>query len=163
MSRKIALAGAVFAALGMVTAAPAMAQYRQEIRNDMRQCAATAGPAVLVTVNGVRSSAGNIRVQAYRATSGEWLQKGRWLSRIEAPAQAGTMTFCVPVPEAGSYGIAVRHDVNGNGKTDLRTDGGGMSNNPAINIFNMGRPNHTKTAIAVGDGVRPIRIDMKYM
>ncbi|MCM3274417.1 DUF2141 domain-containing protein, partial [Paenibacillus elgii] len=30
-----------------------------------------------------------------------------------------SMTVCVPLPEAGVYGIAVRHDVNGNGKTDI--------------------------------------------
>jgi uncharacterized protein (DUF2141 family) len=160
---RIALAGTALAALGLATAAPAVAQYRQEVRNDVRQCAGQAGPAVLVTVNGVSSSSGVVRVQAYRATAGDWLQKGRWLSRIEEPARAGTMTFCVPLPAAGSYGIAVRHDANGNGETDLRQDGGGMSNNPSINIFNLGRPSHTSTAIPVGNTVSSIRIRMRYM
>lgn len=160
---RIALAGAALAALGLAATAPAVAQYRQELRNDVRQCAGQAGPAVLVTVNGVSTSSGVVRVQAYRATAGDWLQKGRWLSRIEEPARAGTMTFCVPLPAAGSYGIAVRHDANGNGKTDLRQDGGGMSNNPSINIFNLGRPSHTSTAIAVGNTVSSIRIRMRYM
>ncbi len=73
------------------------------------------------------------------------------------------MTVCVPLPEAGSYGIAVRHDVNGNGKTDLSRDGGGMSNNPSINIFNLGKPSYTKTAFAVGNAPRTITITMKYM
>ena len=82
---------------------------------------------------------------------------------IELPARAGSMTVCVPLPDAGSYGIAVRHDVNGNGKTDLSSDGGGMSNNPSINIFNLGKPSYTKTAFAVGNGPRTITITMKYM
>ena len=73
------------------------------------------------------------------------------------------MTFCVPVPSAGSYGIAVRHDVNGNGRTDLRTDGGAMSNNPSINVFNLGRPSWRATAFAVGEDVRRITIRMRYM
>ena len=156
----------VAAAVGiaaLATAVPAAAQYRQKIGNDMSQCTRGSGPAVMVTVDGVKASQGRIRVQSYRANSSEWLGKGKWLNRIEAPARAGTMTFCVPVPATGSYGIAVRHDVNGNGSTDLRTDGGGMSNNPSINIFNLGKPSYTKTAFSVGNGVKSIRIQMKYM
>jgi len=156
---------AIFAlgALGLIVATPASAQYKQELRNDMRRCTAGSDPAVAITVDGVKSSSGSIRVQAYRATPGEWLQKGRWLSRIEMPARAGTMTFCMPVPAAGSYAIAVRHDVNGNGDTDIRTDGGAMSNNPSINIFNLGKPSVSKTAFTVGNGVKAIRVQMKYL
>jgi uncharacterized protein (DUF2141 family) len=79
------------------------------------------------------------------------------------PARAGSMTFCVPMPASGVYGIAVRHDVNGNGETDITTDGGGMSNNPSINIFNLGKPSYTKVGVPVSDGVKSIRILMKYM
>jgi uncharacterized protein (DUF2141 family) len=151
------------AVVGLAGASPALAQYKQEIRNDMRRCAAGEGPAVMVTVDGVKSSSGKLRVQAYRATSADWLQKGRWLSRIEVPARAGTMTFCVPVSSAGRYAIAVRHDVNGNGDTDIRTDGGAMSNNPSINIFNLGKPSYTKTGFDVGRGVKSIRVQMRYL
>lgn len=163
MNRKLAVVSAALAAFGLVTAAPASAQYRQEIGNDLSRCSSGSGPAVLVTVDGVSASSGQIRVQSYRATPSDWLQKGRWINRIETLARAGTMTFCVPLPAVGSYGIAVRHDVNGNGKTDISSDGGGMSNNPSINIFNLGRPGHRSVAVPVGDGVRTIRIQMKYM
>lgn len=157
------VAAAVVAALGFAGAAPAFAQYKQEIRNDLQRCTAGSGPAVMVTVEGIASSRGNVRVQSYRATAADWLQRGRWLSRIQVPARAGTMTFCLPVSGAGNYAIAVRHDVNGNGGTDIRTDGGGMSNNPSINIFNLGKPSYTKTSFPVGDGVKSIRVQMKYM
>jgi uncharacterized protein (DUF2141 family) len=149
--------------VGLAAATPALAQYKQEIRNDMRRCSAGEGPAVMVTVDGVKSGSGKLRVQAYRATSADWLQKGRWLSRIEVPARAGTMTFCMPVPAAGRYAIAVRHDANGNGDTDIRTDGGAMSNNPSINIFNLGKPSVTKTGFDVGRSVKSIRVQMRYM
>jgi uncharacterized protein (DUF2141 family) len=118
---------------------------------------------VNVTVTGIKSGAGNVRVQLYRATKQDWLATGRWLYRIEVPARAGTMTFCVPAPEAGSYGVAVRHDINGNGDTDLTQDGGGMSNNPSINIFNLGKPSYSKTAFQVGGEPRAITIRMRYM
>ena len=142
--------------------APASAQYRQKISNDMGKCAAGAGPAVRVTVQGIKSSSGRVRVQSYRGTEADWLESGRWIYRMEAPAKAGTMTFCMPVPSAGTYGIAVRHDVNGNGKTDIRADGGAMSNNPSINIFNLGKPSYKKTRFDVGNGVESISIQMRY-
>lgn len=154
---------ALVAVIAMAAMSPALAQYRSEIRNDPARCRPGAGPAIQVTVEGVKATHGLLRIQSYRATSAEWLQKGKWLSRIEVPAHAGVMTVCMPVPAAGIYGIAIRHDLNGNGETDIMSDGGGMSNNPSINVFNLGKPSYTKVGVAVDDGVRPIRITMKYM
>jgi len=135
----------------------------QKISNNLGNCRAGSGPAVYVTVSGIKSSTGKVRLQSYNGTKAEWLKKGRWLSRIEVPARGGVMKFCVPVPSAGTYGIAIRHDANGNNKTDISKDGGGMSNNPSINIFNLGKPSYKKTKFAVGNGVKSIRIKMKYM
>ncbi|MBT0668711.1 DUF2141 domain-containing protein [Novosphingobium profundi] len=156
----IVVAAGVLAA-GFAT--PALAQYRHKIGNDMGKCQAGSGSALMVTVDGVTASRGTLRIQSYRATKAEWLETGKWLARIEVPAKAGTMTFCLPVPGPGTYGVAVRHDLNNNGKTDLSEDGGAMSNNPSINIFNLGKPSYTKVGVPVGDGVKSIRIAMKYM
>lgn len=162
-AKALLAAGALAGALGLAAPAPALAQYRNEIRNDMSDCTRGSGPAVMVTVDGVKASQGKLRIQTYRANATEWLKTGKWLSRIEVPAREGTMTFCLPVPSAGTYGVAVRHDVNGNGKTDLRNDGGGMSNNPSINVFNLGKPSYTRVGVPVDGGVKSIRIQMKYM
>ena len=148
---------------GLVVTAPAMGQYRQKIGNDLSKCSASSKSAVKVTVRGIESSSGKMRVQSYKGISSDWLEKGKWLNRIETPASAGTMVFCVPMPGPGTYGIAVRHDKNGNGSTDITKDGGGMSNNPSISIFNLGKPSYKKTRFTVGDGVTSITIDMKYM
>lgn len=129
--------------------------------NDLSKC--KSGPSTLVHISGLKAGTGRVRVQSYRANASDWLAKGRWINRIEVPARAGSMTVCVPLPDAGTYGIAVRHDVNGNGKTDLSSDGGGMSNNPSINIFNLGKPSYKKTAFAVGNAPKAITITMKYM
>ena len=147
----------------VLTAAAPSAAFQREISNDLARCNAGTGPALLVTLTGVKASSGKIRVQTYRATKGEWMEKGKWLSRIEVAAKAGSMSFCLPVPEAGTYGVAVRHDVNGNGKTDFSDDGGGMSNDPSINIFNLGKPSYTKVGVAVRNEVKSIRITMKYL
>ena len=149
--------------VGLALATPAQAQFRNTISNNPANCKSGAGPAVKVTVSGVKSSSGKMRLQLYRGVKADWLKKGRWINRIEISARKGTMSFCVPVPKAGTYAIAIRHDANGNGKTDIRKDGGGMSNNPSINVFNLGKPSYKKTAFSVGSGVKSISIRMKYM
>jgi uncharacterized protein (DUF2141 family) len=154
-----ALAGA---SLALAVPATATAQYRNRVANEPADCRAGAGPAVKVEINGITPAKGVLRVQIYRGTAADWLQKGRWLNRIEVPARGGSATVCLPVPGPGTYGVAVRHDVNGNGETDLRTDGGGMSNNPSISILNLGKPSYKQTAFAVGDGIKTISIQMRY-
>jgi len=151
--------GAMFAAV------PAIA-HGAEIANDLERCAVSAkGPAVLVDVRGFTASTGQVRVQSYPATKAAWLTKGEWLDRIDVPVKAagGAMRFCMPVPQPGRYGIAVRHDRDGNGKTDLSRDGGGFSNNPSISIFNLGKPGVEKAAFYAGPGVTKITINLKYM
>ncbi|MCX7864945.1 MAG: DUF2141 domain-containing protein, partial [Novosphingobium sp.] len=110
-SGQVAAAVLTLGAVALADPTAAAAQYRQTIGNDLSRCYAGAGPAVMITVDGIKSSTGRIRVQSYNATAEEWLKKGHWLNRIEVPARQGTMTFCMPVPKPGSYGIAVRHDV----------------------------------------------------
>jgi len=155
-----ALAVTAAAAGALAVAVPALA-YQQEIRNDPARCRG-AGPAVRVNVAGIESSSGNLRVQIYHGTREDWLESGKWLYRIEVPARAGSMSFCLPVPAAGSYAVAVRHDTNGNGRTDITADGGAMSNNPSINILNLGRPSVTRTRFDVS-GVTSISVNMRYM
>ena len=150
------------AAGALAVPAPALAQYNQYLRHDAAKCRGE-GPAIRVTVNDVKSSRGTLRVQLYRATRADWLETGRWLNRIELPARAGTMSVCLPAPGPGTYGIAIRHDVNGNDETDLTQDGGGMSNNPSINIFNLGKPSYTKVAFRLGQEVKAMTIRMRYM
>jgi uncharacterized protein (DUF2141 family) len=38
-----------------------------------------------------------------------------------------------------------------------------MSNNPSINVFNLGKPSYKKTAFSVGEGVSSITVTMRYM
>ena len=170
--KRTALAAGILSALALTSAvpgAPAMAQassngdYRNVIANNMRSCAPGKGPAVRVTINGVKNASGKIRVQVYNGTSADWLESGRWLNRIEMPARAGRMTVCMPVPSSGTYAVAIRHDVNGNGSTDIRTDGGAMSNNPSINVFNLGKPGVDEARFNVGSGVSAISVQMKYL
>jgi len=144
---------------------PSLAYAGQIVPNDMSKCYSNSGPAILVEISGFKTGEGKIRVQSYRATKAEWLEKGRWLTRIEKEVKPvnGVMQFCMPVPAPGNYGIAVRHDTTGNGKTDIWKDGGGFSNNPKANIFNLGKPPVDKVAIDVGRHPTSIAIRLQYM
>ena len=152
-----------FVSIAAVALASSAATAGSAINNDMARCSSGNGPAVLVTVQGVKAATGRVRVQSYPATSNAWLSKGSWINRIESRASAGSMSFCVPVPVAGKYGIAVRHDSNANGKTDIRQDGGGFSNNPSLNILNLGKPSVNKVSFYAGTGVTKITINLKYL
>ncbi|WP_209348998.1 DUF2141 domain-containing protein [Pontixanthobacter sp. CEM42] len=163
ITHTLKLSATALAAGGLLAATPATAQYRNTISNDLSKCSSGSNSAVKVTVSGIQTSTGKIRVQSYKGTKAEWLKSGKWLSRIETGARKGTMTFCLPVSGPGTYAIAVRHDKNGNGKTDIWKDGGAMSNNPSINIFNLGKPSYKKTRFTVGQGVKSISINMRYM
>lgn len=162
MSKKLLpIAGAALMAASL--AAPAEAQeYRQELRHSVSPCQGD-GPAVWINVTDISASRGTLRVQLYRGTDADWLERGRWLNRIELPARQGSMQVCMPVPASGNYAIAIRHDVNGNGRTDLSSDGGGMSGNPSLNIFNLGRPSIDRTRFSIGREVMPMSIRMRYL
>lgn len=164
MKTKIAtiVATALAATLSVPSAAAGDAPFRHKVANDADVCHG-AGPAVNVRISGINPGSGTLRVQLYRATPSEWLKTGQWLNRVEVQAHGPSATVCMPVPGPGKYGIAVRHDVNGNGKTDLSSDGGGMSNNPPVNVFNLGKPSYDKAAFTVGREVKTISIQMRYL
>jgi len=159
-----AVGGLIFvASAALARPAEPIDGFRHKIAHSIAKCRGGSSPAVLVTIHNVKNSSGTVRVQSYRGIKQEWLKKGKWINRIELPATAGSMTVCMPIPVSGAYGIAVRHDVNGNGKTEFSKDGGAMSNNPSFNIFNLGKPSYKKTRFQVGSGVQKISINMRYM
>lgn len=167
----VAAAGLVLAGIGLVgigLAGPLAAQgfaYGRTTTNDTSQCAAGKGPAVRVAVSGLKSSDGNLFVRAYRANSSDWLASKRYIVRVDAKPQAGSLTACVPLPAVGEYAIAIHHDVNGNRKSDL-SDGAGMSNNPKIRKV-LGLvprpPSVDKVRFTAGQGITRITIAIQYM
>jgi uncharacterized protein (DUF2141 family) len=127
-------------------------------------CRAGNAPAILVQVVGVRSEGGTIRVQAYGGDPASYFDKGTYLERIDMPTPNGH-EVCVPVPKPGVYAISVRHDANGNGKSDMK-DGGGMSGNPRMSVWDLivkNKPDPKEVQVRVGTGVTPVRIVMNYV
>jgi uncharacterized protein (DUF2141 family) len=118
-------------------------------------------PAVLVRVDGFKARTGTLRVQVYGDKPADFLAKGKKLRRIDLPVTPrGPMDVCVALPAPGEYAVAVRHDLDGNGKSGW-SDGGGFSRNPAISLLKL-RPDYRDVAVRVGDGVTRLAVVLNY-
>jgi uncharacterized protein (DUF2141 family) len=116
---------------------------------------------VLVNVSGFKARSGELRVQLYGSNPADFLESGKKLRRIDVPVtQSGPMRVCVAVPGPGTYAIAVRHDLDGNGKSGWN-DGGGFSRNPEISLTRL-KPKHNQVAFAVGNDVKPVDVVLNY-
>ncbi|HBZ05347.1 MULTISPECIES: DUF2141 domain-containing protein [Massilia] len=109
--------------------------------------AAHAGDLV-ITVEGVKSSEGQLMVALYDAAEG-FLKRSVKVGA--APAAAGSTTVVIRDVAAGSYGFALFHDANGNGKRDTNMMGipvepYAFSNNA---LGNMGPPSFDQARFTV--------------
>lgn len=153
---KKVFAGALVALLGLGTA-PAGAAV---LGADAAACARGAS-AVLVRVDGFKQRSGTLRVQVYGSNPADFLAKGKKLRRIDVPVtRAGRMDVCVALPGPGQYAVAVRHDLDGNGKSGW-SDGGGFSRNPDISLVSL-KPKYRDVAISVGSGPKPVDVTLNY-
>lgn len=133
---------------------------------DAAGCASdSAGPAMLVHVEGLKARTGNVRVQVYGGNPGRYFEKGSYLRRVDVKVPAsGAVDVCVPVAAAGTYAVSVRHDVDGSGSTG-RNDGGGMSGNPRMSLFDVlfkRKPDPRQVQVSV-HGVVQVPIVMNYV
>lgn len=155
MIGQLAKAAILLAALsGVPAAAQALGPYASS-------CAPGSNDAaVLVTVYGFKARSGNLRVQLYPANS-DFLEKGKWLRRVDLPVtRSGPMRVCLPAPRPGRYAVAVRHDIDGNGRSGWN-DGGGFSRNPRISLTDL-RPSPGEVAINVGRDAGNVNVVLNY-
>lgn len=121
--------------------------------------------AVLVDVRGFKARTGTLRVQIYAAEQKSFLEKRQWLERVDVPVRAGAVQVCVPVEKPGSYVVSVRHDINGNGKSD-RSDGGGISGNPDMTLTDLifkRKPKLAAVSFPVGAATRRVPVTLNYL
>ena len=146
--------------LGALVLAMPVAADPRESRVDDPTCARGGTPAVLVHVSGLKNGAGQVRVQAYGPGAAKYLKKGEWAGRVDVPLGGRrSLDICLPLPAAGHYSIAVRHDSNANKKSDWN-DGAGFSRNPRLSL--LGRPSFGQTAVAVKGGPTRVQIVVNY-
>lgn len=154
----VGLLGAV--SLAMPVAAQANTLGPAAARCDSNQTAA------LIEVAGFKARTGTLRVQIYAANAKTYLEKRKWIDRVEVPvARSGAMRICLPVDQPGNYVVSVRHDINGNGKSD-RSDGGGLSGNPDMKLSDFvfkRKPSLAATSVAVGPTTRRVAVTLNYI
>lgn len=152
--RRLTAFGLAAALLG--PAVPASAQ----IGPHAARCAAGES-SVIVNVTGFRARTGTLRVQLYAANPRTFLERRQYLVRVEMPvSRSGDMPVCLPVSAAGRYAVMVRHDANGNGRSD-RSDGGGFSGNPDVSLIDLAlrrKPSLSRVGFNVANA--PVRINV---
>lgn len=158
MTWKIPTAVSAMAAALFVTG-PAFADPREASPNDPT-CREGGKPALLVRVNGLKNGTGKIRVQAYGPGASNHLKKGKWAGRVDVPLNGRrSVEICLPLPAAGVYSAAIRHDANANRKSDWN-DGAAFSRNPKLGLTS--KPSFGQTAVRVGNGPAPISVVINY-
>ncbi len=132
--------------------------------NTDRACIAGDPVRLQITLTGVRNARGQIVINLYGDRDEDFLKKGKRLSRIRVPAQAGEVTTCLPVPAPGSYAISLYHDEDGSKKLSknffgLPTEGYGFSRDAPISLR---LPDLDETVFTAMPGDTPVRITMRY-
>ncbi|HET9355360.1 MAG TPA: DUF2141 domain-containing protein [Sphingomicrobium sp.] len=146
-------------AAAMLAAAPASADPREASPDDPT-CRLGGKPAVLVRVSGLKNGSGKVRVQAYGPGPSNYLKKGAWAGRVDVPLGGRrNLDICLPLPAAGTYSVAVRHDANANKKSDWN-DGAAFSRNPRLGLTS--KPSFAETAIRVGQAPARVTVVVNY-
>jgi uncharacterized protein (DUF2141 family) len=150
----------IVAAAALALSAPVASAQAPILGPDAGACHADT-PAVLVTVEGFKSRTGTVRIQIYGDNPDDFLAKGKKLRRVDLPVTpAGPMRICVALPAPGNYAVAVRHDIDGTGKSGWN-DGGGFSRNPKISLTSL-KPRYRDVVIGVGKAPRPVEVVLNY-
>lgn len=155
------------AALASLAALPVGAQPTgPSLGPDAARCTSGAGPAFLVQVIGLKNRRGTVRVRLFGGSPDSYFVRERALVRTQIPTPAtGPVQICVPAPAAGTYALDVRHDVNGDDRSDL-SDGGGTSGNPRLSLWSLlthRRPDVDKVQVRIGNEVRVVPITLLYV
>lgn len=127
-----------------------------------------AGPALLVTANGLKDRQGVLRAEVYPANDTDFLaddnilvSEGKTFRRVELPVPpSGPATLCVRVPAAGAYTVSLLHDRDGNRKFSVWSDGIGFPGDPKIT---RSKPKAAAATIHAGPGLTPVPITMNYL
>lgn len=153
--RNIIMVGAAFTAALSTTAAGAQ----------NGACTANSGPAIHVKITGLTSRKGAVRIRLFGGDPKTYFDKKHALQRVEfATPVSGSVEYCVKAPRPGIYAVDVRHDTNGNGKSD-KADGAGVSGNPkvsALDVVLKKKPRAEKVQIKVGDRAASATIAVQY-
>lgn len=169
-SSRVAVPLALLAAPLLLQAAPAAAQVESspDLGKAQGQCRPDeSGPAVIITVVGLKDRAGLLRAELYPDNDKDFLEDdnilvnaGKTFRRVEIPVPAaGAVQLCIRTPGPGRYTLSLLHDRDSNRKFGLSSDGVGFPNNPRLGLS---KPSADATRFASGPGLTYLSIRMNY-
>lgn len=149
-------------AAGPALAAPELGTAEGQCRPD------EPGPAILVSVEGLKDRTGVLRMELYSsdpkdflANDSDLIAAGKTFRRVvEAPPASGPTHLCIRAPAAGTYALALIHDRDGKRSFSIWHDGVGFAGNPPVV---HGKPPPEKARITIGTKLTRTVITMNYM
>lgn len=120
-------------------------------------------PSLRIQVINVKKTEGIIVADLHDDVKENFLVWDRVVLRVRATAQKGETFFCMPIPKAGDYSVAIYHDKNGNKEFDknflgLPKERFGMSQNPK---FGTKAPKYEEATFSVPDTGADILIKLR--
>jgi uncharacterized protein (DUF2141 family) len=127
---------------------------------DMAACHGNGpGAAVVIKVSNFKALRGTLRIQSYDKPE-TFLDTGAFIRRIDVPVTGAETYACLALPGPGRYAIVVRHDPDGNTKTDIFRDGFAF---PRLNKLKLSRPKFSAVALDFPAGVSMIALRLNYL
>lgn len=125
------------------------------------------GPALIVTVAGLKDRQGTFKLEVYPSNDRDFLRddnklimEGKVFRRVIAPVpQNGAVQLCVRIPAAGDYSVSLLQDRDGNRKFGWTVDGIGFSGNPKLG---WSKPKADRARVVAGSGLTRLTIVMNY-
>jgi uncharacterized protein (DUF2141 family) len=153
-------------AAATLAAGPAFAA-QAAIGSDAAACS-SGGPAIRVTVDGLKDRTGELKLELYPATEADFLKddrdlikEGKFFRRVRVPTPAsGPVVLCIRVPAPGPYALLFTHNRDGRNKFNFWADGAGFPSNTKLG---RSRPKVTQGRIVVPEGVVSIDIHAQYL
>ena len=162
------LAVLVTLSFGAAGSAYSIATSPEILGPDAPSCAPdSAGPAVLLHIDGFKDRKGHVRAELYPPTQADFVApgsrlraEGKTFRRIDVPTpESGEASICVQLPGPGTYAMAVMHDRDADSHLDVFSDGFGFPNNPRVGFA---IPDVAKVAFTVTTGVTSFEVLLNY-
>jgi uncharacterized protein (DUF2141 family) len=125
------------------------------------------GPAILVSITGLKDRAGLLRLELYPDDDADFLADdnqlvaaGKSFARADLPVPpAGPVSLCIRVPRPGRYALSLLHDRDANLKFGMFSDGIGFPGNPRLG---WSKPKAADASILAGPGITHTTIVLAY-
>lgn len=125
------------------------------------------GPALLVTVAGLKDRRGNLKLEVYPSNDTDFLaddnvliSQGKTFRRVEMPVPTSDpVVLCARIPGPGAYSVSLLHDRDSNRRFGWTVDGIGFADNPKLG---WSKPKADKTRVIAGAGLTRLTIVLNY-